>query len=172
MPKSSSFGTPSGGHQDVERLDVAVHHQALVRVAHGAADLEEELEPVVDRERPARGPDVDRLALDVLHDEVGHALVGAAAVEEPRDVGVVQRGKDLALGAEARQHVLGVHATLDDLERDPLLVLAVGALGEVDGAHPAPAELADQPVGADESPDQALDPPRPTDRRPRSRVSR
>ena len=69
---------------------------------------------------------------------------------------MVQRGEDLALGPEAGEHLLGVHAALDDLERDPLLVLAVGALGEVDGAHPSPADLADHPIGSDEAPHPAL----------------
>ena len=40
-------------------------------------------------------------ALDVLHDEVGAAVVGGAAVEEPGDVGVVEAGEDLPLVAEA-----------------------------------------------------------------------
>jgi hypothetical protein len=155
-PEVQQLRHPFRGHQDVERLDVPVHHQALVRVAHGAADLEEKLESLLHRERPAVGPGIDRLALDVLHGEERHTLVRAAAVQEAGDVGVVQRGEDLALGPEAREHLLGVHAALDDLERDPVLVLAVRALGEVDGAHPSPPQLTHHPVGAHEPSDPAL----------------
>ena len=45
----------------------------------------------------------ERLALDVLHDEVRLAGLGRAAVEEPRDVRVVQRRRDLPLAAEAAE---------------------------------------------------------------------
>lgn len=52
-------------------------------------------------------------------------VAGRAAVEKPRDIGVLQRGEDLALGPEPGQHLVGVHAALDELERDPLLEGAV-----------------------------------------------
>ena len=35
---------------------------------------------------------VERLTIDVLHDDVGRAVVGRAAIVESRDVGVVERG--------------------------------------------------------------------------------
>ncbi len=39
------LGLGFGGDQDVRRLEVAVHHQLLVGVAHRAADLAEKLQP-------------------------------------------------------------------------------------------------------------------------------
>ena len=62
---------------------------------------------------------------------------------------MVQRGQDLALRPEAREHLVRIHAPLDQLDRDPLAEAAVRALGQVDGAHAAPAELADHAVGTD-----------------------
>ena len=54
---SSSFAMPSRAGEalrrrrhDVRRLDVAVHHQVLVRVLHRGADLAEEVDPGVDPE--------------------------------------------------------------------------------------------------------------------------
>ena len=60
-------------------------------------------------------------ALDQLHDEVGAALLGRPGVEHLGDVGVVHQGQGLALGLEPGEHLAGVHAGLDDLQRhDPL----------------------------------------------------
>src|SRR5690606_39814328 len=56
---------------------------------------------------------------------------------------------DLALAVEAAEHLVGVHPALDELEGDLLLEGAVGALGEVDRAHPAAPQLAHDPVRPD-----------------------
>ena len=64
---------------------------------------------------------------------------------------MVERGEDLTLGAEARQHTIRVHATPDQLDRDALLILLVGALGEIDGAHAAMCDLVKQMIRADDS---------------------
>ena len=94
-----------------------------------------------------------RLAFDVRHHVVEKA-VGGAGVEQRKDVRMVEpRGElDLAkkpVGAE-RCGEVGV----EDLEGDDAIVLAV--LGEVDGRHPAAAELAIDGVGAGERVAQAL----------------
>jgi len=54
-----------------------------------------------------------------FHDEVGSAELGGAGIEHLRDVGVIHHGQCLALLLEARDHIAGVHAELDDLEGDP-----------------------------------------------------
>src|SRR5262249_24526640 len=83
-----------------------------------------------------------------LHDEIRPPLGRAAAVEDLRDVGMIEEGQRLALGLEARDHFARVHAELDELEGDttadgPLLLCFV------DLAHAAGAELLDQDVVAD-----------------------
>ena len=80
-----------GGDEDVAGLDVAVHDEALVRVLHGAADLPEEREAAVDRQAPVVAPLDERLPLHVLEDEVGLARLRRPAVEQARDVGVIER---------------------------------------------------------------------------------
>ena len=64
-----------------------------------------------------------------------------AAVDEARDAGMVEATQDAALVAEARQHGVGVHAALDQLERHRLLEGAVVAHGAVDGPHAAGAQV-------------------------------
>ena len=64
--------------------------------------------------------------------------------------------EDLPLVAEAAQHGVRVHAALDQLDRDLLLELPVGALGEIDGAHAAAADALQDLVVADGRADQPV----------------
>jgi hypothetical protein len=84
----------------------------------------------------------------MLHDEVREAVVGGAAVEQPRDVWMLQPRQDLALAAEVPDDLRAVQAA-DHLDGHALLVLVVGAGGEVHRAHPTVAERAQQAVGPD-----------------------
>ena len=79
--------------------------EVLVRVLHRVADRAEQLEPLARRQLPASSQySVDRLAVDVLHHEVGLPVVGRAAVEEPRDVRVLEPGQDLPLARKRAPH--------------------------------------------------------------------
>ncbi len=136
-------------HEHVGRLEVAVDDQVLVRVLDGGADLPEDREPRR-RVEAARFAVVHELAaVHVLHGEVRKAVARRAAVEQPRDVRMRQAGEDLPLVAEPRRDGVGVHPSLEDLDRDPLLVGGVGAYREIDRTHPAVADLADQAVWPD-----------------------
>ena len=68
--------------------------------------------------------------------------------------GWLEAGEDLALVAEAAEDGVGVHPALDQLDRDALLKRVVCPLGEIDGAHAAASDLADDAVGADPSADR------------------
>src|SRR6185295_1265321 len=68
-------------------------------------------------------------------------------VEQAADVRVVEPGEDLALAPEAADQLVRVEPALQQLDRHLLLVLGVGALGEIDRSHAAAAELRDDPVG-------------------------
>ena len=149
MPKSSSLGTPSCVDEHVGRLDVAVDDQVLVRVLHRRGQLQEEVEPRVGVEFAAIGVVDQRRAVDILHHQVGPSVGGGAAVEQPRDVRVVESGEDLPLGAEAADDRIGVHPPLEDLQRHPLVEGVVVAHGQEHRAHAALSQLADEPVGAD-----------------------
>ena len=59
---------------------------------------------------------------------------------------VLERREHLPLDAEAALEIRIGHRAADNLDRHLLLELAVDALGEVDGAHPAPSQLAQDPM--------------------------
>src|SRR5687768_16347322 len=91
---------------------------------------------------------VDRLPFDILHREPGHALRGNAAIEEPRDIGVLERGDDLQLLEEPPEQIVRTDSTTRELERCALPELSVVALREVHRAHPTAPDLANDPVWA------------------------
>ena len=77
----------------------------------------------------------------------GRPIRRQAAVENAGDVGMVHQGQGLPLLLEALQHGLGVHAGLDELQRD-LAFDRLGLLGDPDLAHAAFADLLHQRVAA------------------------
>ena len=61
---------------------------------------------------------------------------------------MLEAGEDLPLAQEAAQDGVAVHAALDELDDHALRESSLGALGEMDDAHTAAAQLAEKPVGA------------------------
>ena len=51
MPKSSSFGHTGVADQDVAGLEIAVHHKMPVRIFHGGAHVQKELQPIGNAEQ-------------------------------------------------------------------------------------------------------------------------
>jgi hypothetical protein len=135
------------GHQDVGRLEVAVHHQAAVGAVDRRADALHQPQPRLQAEPLAILG--DRRPLHPVEHEERPAVGGAAAVEQAGDAGVVEPGEDLALAHEAPDDRLRVHAPPDQLERRPLDEGPLVALREIDLAHAATAEQAEQAPGAD-----------------------
>ena len=82
----------------------------------------------------------------------GPAGVGGAGVEHLGDVRVVHQRQRLPLGLEAGDDLPGVHARLDDLQRD-LAADGVLLLGHEDDAEAALADLLQQLVAADDRAD-------------------
>ena len=123
--------------------------EVLVRVLDGGADVEEQPQPRVDPEPVRVAVGGDRLTVDVLHHEVRQLAVGHAAVEELRDVRMAQRREDLPLGDESPLDLPVVEAAADDFDRHPAAELPVVTLREVDDAHAAASELAQDLVRPD-----------------------
>src|SRR4029453_15491230 len=88
---------PEVGHLDdavvaneqVRRLDVPVNDVLAVDVVDGRSGLLEDPQGLLGRDRPAVDAGVERLAVDVLHDDVERVLVGNR-IEDRHDVGVVE----------------------------------------------------------------------------------
>jgi len=126
-----------------------MHDEVLVREVDGAEDDAKKLDALADGELARGAVLVDGLAFDVLGDEVGNAVIGLAGVEQLDDGGVIEDGEGLALVLEAAEDVVVKETGANELEGDTLAEFAIGALGEVDGAHAAAADLAKDLVGAD-----------------------
>ena len=150
MPKSSSFGWPSDATRMFRRLEIAMDDEVLMREVHRLADLANEVEPIGDRQLRRVAMPVDRLPLDIFHDEVGQPVRRGSAVEQLCDVGVVDAGKDLALAPETANDLVVLGAGSEQLDRDLLPVLVVVADGQEDRAHATASELLQNAVGSDE----------------------
>ena len=135
-------------HQHVGRFDVPVDEPFLVGVVDGRADVHEEPEPLVAPEQVLVAKPGDRDAGHQLHREVGPAGRGGSGIQHPRDIRVLHPRQRLALRREAREHLFGVHAGLDDLHGDPAADRRL-LLGHPDHAKPAFPDFLKQLVGAD-----------------------
>ena len=101
MPKSSSFGSPAA----VTRMLAGFRSRWTSRFWWAywtAAQIRRKRSRrLVDGELVVVAVLVDGQPLDELHHQVGAAVLGAAAVVEAGDVGVLEAGEDLPLGEEA-----------------------------------------------------------------------
>ena len=85
------MGRVSAHQHDVARLQIAMDDAGAVRAVERVADLDGDRQRVVDRKprRPAQ-PVGERLAFEILHDEVVELAVAADVVDRA-DVRMVQR---------------------------------------------------------------------------------
>ena len=137
--------------EEVGRLDVAVHEPAAVRVLERRGDLAADVrglrrrEPDAGVEHPAQ-----RAALEQLEDHERDAVV-LAPVVDGHDVRVVQRRRELGLGAEPAQEARVVRkARVEDLDRDASAQPDV--VRGIDAAARACTDRAEQAVAAGKNP--------------------
>ena len=134
-------------HQDVRRLDVAMHDQLPVRMVHGIAGLCQQFHATRQRCTLRVAPGGDVIATHQLHRQPGLAGIVDAAIQQLRDVRVLQSRQHLPLAHEARGQrcVTGP----DALDRHVLLERAIDAACAEHFAHPALADALEQLVGTD-----------------------
>src|SRR5687767_12935918 len=126
----------------------------LMCVVDGVADRAKQLQAFANAELAIVAVLVERLAaFDELHDKVRKAIVGRAAVKQPPNVRMIERGENLSLFAKAAQDKISVHAALDQLNRHAAVELFVHAHGFVNRTHAPTADLAHNLVSAEPLPD-------------------
>jgi hypothetical protein len=138
----------SQGDEDIGGFEVTMNDPFLMGVLDGIADLQEQLQPLLNGQFVLVTMRGDRCAPDELHGKVGPAGLRRPGVIEVGDVGVVQKRQRLPLGLEAGHHLPGVHAGLDDLQGH-LPSHGVLLLGRVYDPHPPLTQDTDKPVTTD-----------------------
>lgn len=93
--------------------------------------------------------DIDRLSVDVLHDEEGAAIFGMPRVQEVSDAFVAERGQDLAFAKKTFLELWRIRAESKELDGNGVLHFAVDAFGQIDVSHAATTEMALQPERAE-----------------------
>src|SRR5262249_31019423 len=109
-------------------------HQVAVGVGDGFADLQKEAAAISHGKLALPAILVDGLAFDELHGQKGPAVMRSAAIDQARDVRMLEISQNLTLSMEAAEHILRVHAALDDLDGD-LLAIGVVASRQIHCAH-------------------------------------
>ena len=104
--------------QDVRRLDVAMDDALLMRVLDRLADLDEQIQPFLGGELVLVAVLRDADAPHQFHHEIWPAQIGGARIQHLGDVRMIHHRQRLPLRLEPRDHRLGVHPQLDDLQRD------------------------------------------------------
>ncbi len=143
------LGDAGRGDQDVGGLQIPMHDQVLMGVMHRGANDGEQLEPRRYVEPMGIAEGVDRNPIDVLHDQIGGAIRQGSAVQEVRDIGMIELGEDLPLYFEARLNRAAHGAPMHHLDRDALLEFGVGAFRKENLSHAARTQGADDAVRTD-----------------------
>ena len=105
-----------------------------VRLVEGIGDLDGMAQRLSEGQRPLLQPLLERLPLDVLHDQVQGAVL-VADVVKGADVRMVQARDGLGLALEALAHVrVARRSRLQHLDRDR--AGEAGVARQVDLAHP------------------------------------
>jgi hypothetical protein len=140
---------PGVGDQDVRRLEVAVDDELRVGVRHRARDLQEQAQPLGQRQAALEAVGIDAPAVDMFQRQPRLAVGRDPGFVQARDVRVLQRGQDLALARQSLGQAGAPPGAVRQLERHLAALQQVGPLGQPDAAHAAAAQFPDQAVGAD-----------------------
>ena len=149
-PKSTTLTLPSAHRTMFSGFEIAVDDVVRVRGGERGADCADDDQPLVERQRAALAqPRGEVLAVEVLEHDVGRAVLGDVVVVDLDDVGMVERGDDLGLAAEAAQRLLVLlQADAQELDGEALGDAQVSRL--VDGAHAPLGDEALEAIGFDQ----------------------
>src|SRR5215217_246422 len=99
----------------------------LVRVMNGITDRAKKFQALGDVQFIVVAIVIERLPLDVFHDEVGQTILGRPTVKQPGDVWMIQGSEYLSFFAEATQDEVCVHPAFDEFDGGSLVELIIGA---------------------------------------------
>jgi len=91
----------------------------LMGMMDSFADMFEQLQSLLDIQFVLVAVRRDGRALDIFHDEVGPAGFRRPGVKYMGNIRMIQQRQGLSFGLEAGDNLLGIHAGLDDFQRDP-----------------------------------------------------
>ncbi len=132
--------------QNVRGLQVAMHDQRAMRIGHRVADLHEQRDALTQARSPLPHPEREIDAFDVVHRQPGTTAAVDAAIKQARDLRMLQARQNLALAQKTQIQPETGQIPTDQLERHPLCISAVVALGEEHLAHAAAADATHDPV--------------------------
>ena len=132
---------------------------ALVGVAHRVEHLHEQPDTRWRIESAGIAPGDQRLALHVLHRDVGRAGGIDADIVKACDVRGFKRGEDAALARKSFRYLRRHIAQMRDLQRDLALECAISAVRQPHLGHAARTKRPQQFVGAEPFARVAVDPP-------------
>ena len=145
-----NLGGPRPREEEILRLQVVMNEIGRVRGDQASRHVQHDATDVVGGQRPAREPVAQRLAVEQLHDDERPPVVHAH-VEQPHDVGTVQRRGDAGfLNEPFHDAGLMLSAARDELHRDVTPKAYVGCAIHL--SHPAARQERDDAVRADECP--------------------
>jgi hypothetical protein len=110
------------GHLHIRGLDIAVDDALLMSVLDGFANLQEQTKSLFNGKFLKVTVFGDWDAFDIFHYKVWSADLGGSSIKHMRNVGVFQQGQSLPFGLKASNYLLGIHARLDDFQRDPVCI--------------------------------------------------
>ena len=141
------FGIAARSDKDICGLDVAMHDIFRVRRLERIGNLNSQLEDIFERHRPPGDSFLQRLAIEILHDDKG-AAVFLADVVNGADIRMVERGSRLRFAPETLQR-LAILGHLFRQEFQGHRAVQPRVFGFIDNAHAAAAEFFDYSVMRD-----------------------
>src|ERR1700682_1369089 len=119
---------------------------------HRRADIEKKIKSLGEVDcflfdKPSNGNPID-----VLHYKIRPAVIHCAGIHESRDVWMIEAGQYFALRAEATDDIIIGGTTVQYFDSYLLLKISIRARRQIDCSHPASANLPNNDVSADSSP--------------------
>src|SRR2546425_4450426 len=119
-----------------------MNHAMPVSTVNGLTYLAEQLQALRNGKMVSIAVFVDRMAFDVVHDQIGETVVGTAAIEQLHNIGVIEHRQGLAFIKETAQELAPIEIRPQQLNGYLHAELLVGPRRQIDSSHATVAEPA------------------------------